>query len=639
MRNPQKKPKTPRNKDTNFTAKSVNIPPRWVEGLALSTILGATILVFAESITAEFTFDDFRSVLDDPNIRHMRVWELFDFGDINFGWRRQVRTFSYMVDYALFGSSPVGYHLHNLFWHVLSVTLFYVVVRKLSQQVWISLLAALIFAIHPIHVESVTNITNRKDLLCMAFLLAAFISYDWFVRDVGKKRWLWLTGSFVAWVLALFSKQVAIVFPLSLIVYEFLYVPQNQRMLTRNRLLLTSGILLGGFLFLTLVLLIVDLENLQNSLDFKGYQGEPSVYSVGLTSARAFWGYVELLIWPNELCPDHLVQLSRSFLEPRTLLSWVGLIAIVVLAFQVAERSPLLSFGLFWFLISYLPVSNLIPTTYILADRYMYIPSAGFCIVMVSIGGIMYQKVQNFRPNLAIPVMSLVGIMIVAGYTLRTLEYNAIWKKGASLWQYTLQCNPQSFRAYTNLGIAQYLAGSHQEALDTLTKALKLGSQVAFNDRGNVYQALGNSEAALKDFNQGIELMPEWAKGYYDRGVLFYSLGKYHEAILDFNQALKFKPKYSEAYNNRGLAYENLDLLREALQDYSRAVEIDPFNAAAHNNLGRVLFYLGNLEEAIQHYERAEQLGLSEATKVLEALDKEGLLNGPENLKPAVQTP
>ncbi len=221
-----KRPRTKNKKEIRPAQQSVapgNFPPRWIEGLGLVALIGVTLLLFVESLSAEFTYDDIHNVLNDPQIRHMHFWDLFDIGDIHFGWRRHVRTLSFMVDYALFGSSPIGYHLHNLLWHVISVALFYVVVRKLSKQVWISLLAAVIFAIHPIHVEVVTNITNRKELLCMAFLLAAFISYDGFVREVGPKRWGWLTGSLAAWSLALFSKQVAIVLPLYLIAYEFLF--------------------------------------------------------------------------------------------------------------------------------------------------------------------------------------------------------------------------------------------------------------------------------------------------------------------------------------------------------------------------------------------------------------------------------
>ena len=641
MRNPRKRTKAAGKKDANFPEKSAvprTLPPYWIEGLALVAIIGATILLFIENFSADFTYDDYVTILGDPRIAHMHLGDLFDIGDINFGWRRQVRRLTFMIDYALFGSSPTGYHLHNLLWHVLSVALFYVFVRILSQRVGISLLATLIFAIHPIHVEVVTNITNRKELLCMAFLLAAFIAYDGFIRGIGPKRWRWLTGCLVAWILALFSKQVAIVLPLYLIAYEYLFVPKEQRVLTRNRILLLNGTLLSGIIFITFVLLVVDLENLKDSLNFKGYRGEPTLFSVGITSARVFWRYVELLVWPTTVCPHHVVDLSRSVLEPTTLVSWVGLLALVVMVFLVAPRWPLLAFGFFWFLISYLPISNLIPTSFMLADRYMYIPSAGFCILLASFGETLYQKLRLGFPRYAVPVIAVLGSLVIAGYSLKTVSYNSHWKNEGRIWQYALGCTSSPW-VNTNLGNHYYRAGEYTKAIRELSTAIELGFADAYDGRGNVFFAMNNYEEAMRDYVLAIAFKPGWPKAYYDRGLVFFQLELYLKAIEDYTRALELDPNYSEAYNNRGLAYENLDRRYEALEDYSKAVKFDQFNAAAHNNLGRALLYAGQLKEGIRSYKRAEELGLAEATKVLEFLGKEGLLNDPGNVNQAGQTP
>ncbi|UCE64512.1 MAG: tetratricopeptide repeat protein, partial [Nitrospirota bacterium] len=441
------------------------------------------------------------------------------------------------------------------------------------------------------------------------------------------------------WILALSSKQVAIVLPLLLMTYEFLYVPKEQRFLIRNRLLVSGGIILGGALLLAYVLLVVDLENLAASKIFKGYRGELSLYSVAITSGRTFWRYVELLVWPSGLCPDHTVELSRSLFEPTTLLSWGGLIALVALAFLVAHSSPLLAFGIFWFLISYLPISNLIPTSYLLADRYMYIPSAGFCIILVGLGETLYTKLNSFKPRYAIPMMAIVGGLLIVGYSLRTLSYNSYWKNDRILWQYALNCNPQSFRAYSQLGVQHYRAGAYPEAIEDLTKAINLSYHDDYVNRGSAFLEMKNYEAAIEDYNHAIAYRPDWAKAYLGRGLVYFDMGQYEKAIDDYSQAIELQTDYSKAYNNRGLAYENLNRREEALENFLEATRLDPDNGAAHNNLGRALVYAGRLKEAIQSYERAKQLGVTQATKILKFLNNQGLPSDKKHMNPSGPPP
>ena len=626
-------------KETSVGEESVltrDLPVRWVEGLLLAGLMAFTLLLFAESLSADFTFDDYDMVVNNPEIQQGHFWDLVDFGDEYYGWRRPLRRLTFMLDYALFGSSPTGYHVHNLLWHLFSVGLFYILVRSLSKQVFIALPAAFLFAIHPIHVEVVTNITDRKEALCMAFFLASFISYHWFIQEVGRKRWAWLTGAVLAWILALSAKQVAIVLPLLLMAYEFLYVPKEKRFLIKNRLLVSSGVILGGMLLLVYVLFVVDLENLRSSKIFKGYRGELSLYSVAITSGRTFWRYVELLVWPSSLCPDHSVELSLSLFDPATFLSWGGLIALVAAAFLFAPHSPLLAFGIFWFLISYLPISNLVPTSYLLADRYMYIPSAGFCIILVCLGETLYSKLKSSQPRYAIPLMAMVGGLLIAGYSLRTVTYNTYWTNERKLWHYALNCNPQSFRAYSHLGVQHYREGTYPEAIEDLTKAIELGYQDDYVNRGSAFLGMNNYESAIEDYNQAIAHRPDWAKAYFGRGLVYFEMGRYERAIDDYSQAIEFQTDYSEAYNNRGLAYENLNRRDEALENYVEATRLDPDNGAAHNNLGRALVYAGRLKEAIQSYQRAEQLGVTQATKILEILKKQELPSDHEPIDPSI---
>jgi tetratricopeptide (TPR) repeat protein len=312
---------------------------------------------------------------------------------------------------------------------------------------------------------------------------------------------------------------------------------------------------------------------------------------------------------------------------------------VVAVAFFLARRSPLLSFGIFWFLISFLPISNLFPTSYLLADRYMYIPSAGFCIVLVCLGDAMYQKLHGFKPRYAITVLMVVGGLLIAGYSLKILSYNRSWQNERVLWQYTIECNPLSFRAYNNLGTQYIRAGAYPEAIEPLSKAIDLGYTDSHEQRGHAFLGMEDYDAAIQDYNSAIAYKLDKATAYFDRGLVYFQLGQYDRAIGDYTLALELKPDYSEAYNNRGLAYENLNRREEALGDYYMATKLDPDNGAAHNNLGRTLVYAGRLEEAIRSYERAEQLGVLKATKILEILSKERLNRQQKDGDPASHSP
>jgi 4-amino-4-deoxy-L-arabinose transferase-like glycosyltransferase len=187
-----------------------------------------TFGVYFQNLFHEFTYDDKVMVLEDPAIWQTDIEGIWIQGGAAF-WLRQIRTLSFMADYAIFGFSPTGYHLHNLFWHLLCVLLVFFLLKKISQQGTFSFFGALIFAIHPIQVEAVSNITNRKEMLALGFLLIAFLCYIRFLEGTTAGKWGWLLSSVLSWVIATFSKQVAIVLPPLLVAYEFLFVSRDQR--------------------------------------------------------------------------------------------------------------------------------------------------------------------------------------------------------------------------------------------------------------------------------------------------------------------------------------------------------------------------------------------------------------------------
>ena len=650
------RPNLPKGKPGDDSAKNI---ARWYSLILIVVTLG----VYWQTVNAEFTYDDRLVILEDP-----RIWQ-WDIGALwtlkgELIWTNQLRTISYMFDYALFGFSPAGYHLHNLFWHTLCVVLVFVLVKKLTQQATLAFFGAVIFAIHPINVEAVSNVTNRKELLALGFLLIAFLCYLRFLEGRTVSKWSWFLGGGVAWGLGLLSKQITIVLPLLIVVYEYLFVPSEKRFLTKNSVLLLGLIGFGTFCLSLYALFIMDITNLNTSEHLsrvlKGYRGELTYLALLATSARAFWTYIQMLVWPSGLCPNHVVDLSASFLDVRALFAWSGLLAFLIIIFRVFHSRPVLAFGMLWFFIGFLPISNWVPTSYVLADRYMYMPSVGYCIVLAVLGRAFYGWLVTAHPKRAAGIAGILAAAVILGYTGTTFAYTPYWSSQKNLLNYMLQCNPESPQAYNGLGNFYLQQGKYDKAKDYFSRAINLGFFDAYNNRGNLYYQIGEYELALKDYDQALILKPDWEKAYNNRGTVFYHMREYEAAVRDYNHAISLMPGWGEPYSNRGilylaqerygeavedftmalerspdrsrifnlrgLAYEKLGDWPKAREEYSQAISADQANAEAYFNLGRVYLHNDELKAALLSYQKAKELGWKPAEEVLRVLGEKGYL-------------
>lgn len=581
------------------------------ERAALLGLVVFSFLLYVHSLWASFTFDDLTIIVGNPSLAR---WQFPELGE---DWGRPVRTLTLMIDHSLFGTDPAGYHLHNLLWNSLVVALLYLFLRRLTDRWPLAFWATALFAAHPVHAEAVMNATNRKEALCMAFSLLAILAY---LRSLepARRTCLWLGAALVAWGLALFAKQVAIAVPLVLVAYEFLYLDPARRRLARGPVLLAGAFAASAVLLLASPLGLTLAE--QRAVLLQGFEGEGTPYAIAITSGRAFWRYVGLLLWPAALCPDHRVVLSTSLLEPETLLAWLALLALAVGSLLAARASRIVAFGLLWLLINYLPVSNLIPSAYIVADRYAYMASAGFCLVVAWTGLWLYDRARLSSRRLGAVVVGL-GALVLGGYALQTLRYSQVWMGEDSLWTYTRECNPKSYRAFNSLGNAHFRRAEFERSIPYFSRAIDLGLPWAYYNRANAYFELGRYEEALPDYDRAIAAFPQAASSYYNRGNAYLRLERYAEAIDSYDHTLALDQDHADAYNNRGFAQAKLGNHKEALRSYVAAAALRPENPAFRLNVGKAWERLGDREDAKESYARAAALGSEAARDALTRLE------------------
>ncbi len=587
---------------------------RWLRTRHLVLVAGAAFCVFAGSLGADFTYDDHKVVLADTNLDAYRPALLLEYW-----YGRPLRQLTLAIDRSLFGRDPFGHHLHSVLWHVGCSLLVYLLVLRLSASRSAALLGALVFAVHPAHVEAVANVSNRKEALSLAFSLIALLAWMR-VTDRPDRRRAWAAVGAVALGFALLAKKVAVAMLPIALAWEWLFVPPEKRILLRNPRVTVAAVAGLALLTIGVVLQRLDLADLAASRTLRGYAGEFSAGNVMLTSARAFWRYVELLLWPAGLCPDHRVVLSTTLASPPTLVAWWGLGGVMIAVFALRRRAPLLAFAGIWFLTTWLPISNLLPSAYILADRYLYAPSVALSIGCASLW--LAIRVRTRGRPFATRARQLVAAACVVGLAATTLWHTQFWRNDDALWARTLRCNPQSFLAWNNLGLRLEARERHAESLPYFERAAELGFGAARHNRAEALLAMQRHEEAVAEYSRALAFDPGLVAAVRGRAQAYYELGRFAEAEADYDRLIAAHPGLAEPWNLRGAARVARGRHRAAERDFARAVELDPGHLMARYNLGITKLRLGDVDGAVSALRAAASLGFVDAEQALERISE-----------------
>jgi tetratricopeptide (TPR) repeat protein len=503
---------------------------------------------------------------------------------------------AFWIEHKLWGDTTLGYHLVNLLLHATAAVMVALILRRLAVPG--AYLAAAIFAVHPVHVESVAWITEQKNTLSAVFYLGAMLLYLHF--DETRKI-SWYLGALALFVLGLLSKTVIGTLPGALLV---IFWWQRGRLSWQKDVLpLVPFFLLGAGGGMITAWWEINLNRCV------GPDYDLTLVQRFLIAGRAVWFYLWKLFWPARLTfiyPRWQID-SGQWWQHLFLLGAAGLLALLW-AIRRWSRAPLAA--LLFFAGTLFPVLgffNLYASRYsFVANHYQYLASLGPIILAAAGAALLFARWQP-RPRWVGYAVCLVILATLAGLTWRQSEmYGHI----ETLYERTIAENPDCWMAHNNLGNALANRGRIDEAMAQYRKVLEIKPDhaEAHYNLGNALAKGGRFDEAMAQYRKALEIKPDHAEAHNNLGTAFVRLGRFDEAMAQYRKALEIKPNYAEAHYNLGTAFAGLGRFDEAVAQYRKALEIKPDYAEAHNNLGSAFVRLGRFDEAIAHYQKAVEI-------------------------------
>ncbi|WP_243370917.1 tetratricopeptide repeat protein [Geotalea sp. SG265] len=385
-----------------------------------------------------------------------------------------LRDITYCLDFEIWGLNPFGYHLSNLFFYLACCLTLYLLLARLAAR-WsaapaaVAFFSTLLFVVHPVHVESVAGIAQRKDLVSGLFAFLCLLSYCLFKERESRKFYMLSLGFFL---LALLGKATVVILPLLILLVEWAYSAEGENSSWKGRFILGTPFLVLAILFTVLQTRITQAAGIVNN----SYYGFGSGYEIRVyTAFRAIFHYIKLLLFPYPLNILRRFPFSHAFLEVPVLLSVAGVGVLIYLIYRWRKSDRLISFSLAFFLVALLPVVGLVPATTVVAERYLFIPSAGFCLLM---GGLVERWVTRGSLRQLILVIFSVLIIAFSGFS---FQRTGDWKDALHLYLAGLKVDPQSPRLHWLAGRELFNAELYGDAFAYLEKARRLDPPYAID--------------------------------------------------------------------------------------------------------------------------------------------------------------
>ncbi|MCB2221096.1 MAG: tetratricopeptide repeat protein [Bacteroidetes bacterium] len=555
----------------NFTGK--NIKPAY---LVLFGLL-VTFLAYLPALQNGFTnWDDNLYITENPLIRSLNWQNIVQWFTQPFqGLYQPLVLMSLALDFSINGLNPFWFHFTNLMLHLANTVLVFYFIRRLIHSDWMAFIVMLLFGLHPLHVESVAWVTERKDVLYSFFFL---LSINFYIQYCYRQKlpYYWLTAIF--FILSLLAKAAAVTLPLVLVLIDFY---TGRKTFSRKVIVekLPFFLLALGFGILVLVP-----NYISGTLDNYSNLSFPNRF---LLASKGLMYYLEKTFWPGSLSVYNPLPMTLSTgLIVECLLYYLLFLIIALAIYRMKQRE--ITFGALFFLLT-IGLFLVPPGEPVIAsERYSYISSIGLFIIIAQLFTYLTVQIDKMEIKIGATII-LIGWIGFLGVT--TYHHTKVWKNSFTLWDHVIQVRGESF--------------------------------LALLQRGNALRENRDYEEALADYSASIAMNPNYYKTYDRRGFVYLINGNYSTAIIDFNKSLTINPEGFYAQLGLGFAYRHINQPEIALDHLDKAEQLEPQNPEVYYNRGKVFLQMDRADKACKDFKKSLELGLKKQnrTEVVDLLN------------------
>jgi len=627
-------------------------------------LIVAIIIAYVQVINFDFVgYDDQEYVTENSHVKKGLTveglkWAFTSFHSAN--WH-PITWLSHMLDCELYGLNPMGHHWTNLQFHIANTLLLFFILFKMTGALWRSAFVAALFALHPLHVESVAWVSERKDVLSAFFGLLSIAAYCRYVENPRIINYLLIV---LLLGLGLMAKPMLVTLPFVLLLLDFW--PLKRFQLNNDRMLQADTVTFFGFQgFLRLFLekiplfILVVFSCILTFLAQKNYGAVQALEALPLinriTNALiSYSSYVLKTIWPSSLAVFY--PHPGNSLPAWQIVGAALLIAVAIfLSIRTSKKYPYMAVGLFWYLGTLVPVIGLVQVgDQAMADRYTYLPLIGLFIIIA-----WGASDLTFKWHYRKIFLWVSWVIIFSVLTVCTFFQAGHWKNGITLFENAIKVTENNYKAQNNLGaafspvdldkaivhfkealkikpdyatalhnlgIALSDKGNYDEAVLYFNKALKINPQLtdARNNLANILFLQGKFDEAVSLYNKALKINPEHADAHYNLAYVMSSQGKLDEAVLHYKEAIRINPEYAKAHYQLGNILINQSKMKETMFHFAEAIRINPDYAEAYNKIGLILAGQGKYKKAQVFFSKAIQVrpNYTEARKNIAILEK-----------------
>jgi Flp pilus assembly protein TadD len=540
--------------------------------------------------------DDNSYIIENPAIRSFSVENIKSwFTTFHKGNYYPLILLTYALEYRINGADPRVFHAFSIAFHLVNVLLAFGLFRRLTGNRELSFVAVLLWAVHPLRVESIAWAAEQKDLLYVLFVLLSLVFYAGY-KQGEKIRNYWL--SLLSFVLACFSKGMAVALVPLLFAADYFLDAKSDRKSWSGKI---------PYVILALIFGFIATKAQQESLYI---QTNRTLFENLLVAGYGFLFYIIRFVLPVKLSAFHPYP-GLPLPWPFYLSSLLSITAMVAAVIWLRKKKTLL-FGLLFYALSIVFVLQIVPVGgFVAAERYSYLSTLGLSLVAA---WSLMKLVKHSSLSLKTTGISIMAFLIMTGVAFSARRCQ-VWENSFTVWSDAIEKYPDTNDfAYNQRGNAFDLSGRLQKALEDFSRAVQINSKYfdAYYNRGCIYYKLGQFNQAIEDCNRAIALSPLFAKAYNIRGMAYGGQKNYEQALSDISKAIEFAPADPVFYYNRATTLGQVKNYLRAIEDFSRAVQLDPRYAQAYFYRGYTYYLMGDRRKANQDVQKARSLGYNQ---------------------------